>query len=294
MGGAYRPLVRLMQGEPRSMPGCLIMLVIGVVLVLVIIPLSNLWGLLCGMVAVRWPETATMGILSCVVMFPVTFIWVGRRPLGSKLRILPTVLMALLTAYWMGGFMFSHYCGHKNQEISLTWDSPSLQFPLFELEAIAIGADDEIYCISKNYSRLQVFDQNGHFRRSWLVPIWRGTSFRMLMEEGRRVRISTRYQDTVYDAAGRLLSREKKEGALDNEADWGPQQTAVSDSKGNTYSIGGGLFSSGRVSKTSPDGTTSALLTNTFWQWLALPGCFYTWLFGGLAGIIAFVSSKIL
>lgn len=180
-----------------------------------------------------------------------------------------------------------------HHDIRLRWDSLSLQFPLFELEAIALGPDDEIYCISKNYSRLQVFDKRGRFRRSWLVPVSRGTSFRMRMEDKGQIRISTRSRENLYDTAGQLLSSEHLDGLFDNQAGWPPQQTTVRDSEGNTYSLRKSLLS-GKVLKTSPDGVTSVFLKNSFWQWLAFPGPLFTWLFGGIAGVTAFVFSRIL
>lgn len=294
MHGAFRHLGRLIKQGPTSPQGCLVFLVTAPLFVFAVYHLSHLWGWLCGMIAIRWPAATVTGILSCVALCSVSLVWIRRTPFPSKLRKLPTVLMAMLTAFWMGGFCFSHYTWSKaHDDIRLTWDSPSLQFPLFEPEAIALGPDDEIYCISRNYSRLQVFDKRGRFRRSWLVPVSRGTSFRMRMEDKGQIRISTRSRENLYDTAGQLLSSEHLDGSFDNQAGWPPQQTTVADSEGNTYSLRKSLLS-GKVLKTSPDGVTSVFLKNSFWQWLAFPGPFFTWLFGGIAGVTAFVFSRIL
>lgn len=46
----------------------------------------------------------------------------------------------------------------------------SVRFPLSVVPGVCVDRNGDIYCISNNYKRIQVYDSRGRFLRGWFVP----------------------------------------------------------------------------------------------------------------------------
>jgi hypothetical protein len=85
-----------------------------------------------------------------------------------------------------------------------------VQLPLSELSGPALDHAGNIYCISEAYGRLQVYDSNGRFVRSWTVGLW-GHAGTVHLDDRDRVHVyvSLHPAHYIYDTRGRLLRTER-------------------------------------------------------------------------------------
>ncbi len=121
--------------------------------------------------------------------------------------------------------------------------------------AIAIDGEDRLYIVDKT-ARIQVFDADGNYLRSWRTPVWKngkpsGLSFD---HEGNLLVADTHYfRMLVYTPQGKMLDQRTIGGEEGLEpGKFGFVTDVVEDSQGNYYIAEYGEFD--RVQKFSPDG----------------------------------------
>jgi hypothetical protein len=74
---------------------------------------------------------------------------------------LSIALFCIGSTSWVFGFLYSQ---------SILSDLRNVEFPLGDLENIAVDSNGNMYCSLGFYSRIQVYNPQGEFQRAWFVP----------------------------------------------------------------------------------------------------------------------------
>ena len=124
-------------------------------------------------------------------------------------------------------------------EPEVVWGGRGLSEGRFQKpRAVAIDADDQLYVVDMT-ARIQVFDRDGHFLRSWQTPAWEngkptGLSFN---RAGELMVADTHYSRILfYSRDGTLLEERTLGGTFGQQpGEFGLVSDAVEDSQGNLY-----------------------------------------------------------
>lgn len=160
-----------------------------------------------------------------------------------------TLLVLGLTSGCIGG-------GSGEHPFQLVWGERGItDGRLQKPRAVAIDQNDNLYIVDMT-ARIQVFDANGEFLRSWKTPVSKngrpsGLSFD---NQGRLMVADTHYYQVLfYDEQGNAIPEETIGGTMGQEpGEFGFVTDAVQDSQGNYYVGEYGSFD--RVQKFSPQG----------------------------------------
>ncbi|TWU25868.1 Serine/threonine-protein kinase PknD [Bythopirellula polymerisocia] len=160
-------------------------------------------------------------------------------------------LMALL-CFSLGCVPFSG----QSEAPDLVWGIRGISSGRFQKpRAIAIDAHDRLYIVDMT-ARIQVFDVDGHFLRSWHTPESANgrPSGLTIDRQGRLLVADTHYyQMLVYDSEGNPIPEANIGGTLGHgPGEFGFVTDAVEDSQGNFYIAEYGDFD--RIQKFSPEG----------------------------------------
>jgi len=147
--------------------------------------------------------------------------------------------------------------GGVDGHVEVVWGSRGVTDGRFQKpRAVAVDADDRLYIVDMT-ARIQVFDADGNFLRSWKTPTHEngrpsGLSFD---RDGNLLVADTHYyQVLVYTPEGELLADRSIGGTAGNRpGEFGFVTDAVQDSAGNVYIAEYGQFD--RIQKFSPNGT---------------------------------------
>ena len=103
----------------------------------------------------------------------------------------------------LGFFGFSSGCLVSSGLIAV---GSNYELPLGDVKSIAVDSQGRIYCAVEMYSRVQQYDSDGRFLRSWLVPANRGT-FRLRVNDTDELEVYVSRGSTLFtfDAEGRLV-----------------------------------------------------------------------------------------
>ena len=183
----------------------------------------------------------------------VTSLYEIMRHVQSSLLV--DSLLLILTVGMLG------VCGCTPEENSsgnsdLIWGQQGVSDGRFQRpRAVAIDGEDRVYIVDMT-ARIQVFDANGQFIRSWRTPNWEsgkpsGLSFD---SDGNLLVADTHYfRMLVYTPEGNLLEERTIGGEPGNApGQFGFVTDIVEDSHGNYYVAEYGEFD--RIQKFSPDG----------------------------------------
>ncbi|MFX0067346.1 MAG: hypothetical protein ACFFC7_34935 [Candidatus Hermodarchaeota archaeon] len=98
-----------------------------------------------------------------------------------------------------------------------------IRFPLGYPGAIGIDQNHNLYYVDNTYNRLKVYDREGHFLRSWHVPVSGviDKSQRLIIEDSNHIYVETGYVRenpqkilyTVYNHNGRIIEEDSKKYA---------------------------------------------------------------------------------
>jgi hypothetical protein len=115
----------------------------------------------------------------------------------------------------------------------------NIEYPLDELESLAVDNNGNIYLVLGYYRRIQAYDNNGKFLSGWPVDFGNG-SHRLKVDESDRILLSgTNGEIFIFNKNGKLISQDRKKYATyDQFPDTGYQDfKRVFDSQGNSYRI---------------------------------------------------------
>ncbi len=120
-------------------------------------------------------------------------------------------LAGVLMATGLIGFFGAVACSLLGQRIP-----QRVQLPLGDVSSVAVDSQGRIYCASQGYSRVQQYDRDGDFLRSWWVDSG-GGSFVMEVDAQDRIRVATAQTDAhlVYRPDGHLISVERSDTEYD-------------------------------------------------------------------------------
>lgn len=165
----------------------------------------------------------------------------------------------------------------------------SVQLPLSEISGPALDHEGRIYCVSEAYSRLQVYDPDGRFLRSWFVHAG-GHRASVHVDADNRVHVyvyvATGPTDYVYDTRGSLLQAEKL-GYGDQRPD-GPSGPNIR--SGYEYVVRRPSIWP-QVVKVGADGRDSVVIRPNLLLWV-FAGPFPAWLFAAFAIIVLSLTQR--
>lgn len=178
------------------------------------------------------------------------------QPPASILFLPPSLLrisVALAFGSCLAGCQFASF---SEGRVETVWGQQGVGDGRFEKpRAIAIDGEDRLYIVDKT-ARIQVFDAEGTFLRSWRMPVWEngkpsGLSFD---HDGNLLVADTHYfRMLVYTPDGKMLAEKTIGGEAGLEpGKFGFVTDVVEDSEGNYYIAEYGEFD--RVQKFSPQG----------------------------------------
>lgn len=184
----------------------------------------------------------------------------GRTVLSLKSEKKPweitKYLLVVVVSLWAMNFCTTIVCScFAAAEVRLV--SSSVRFPLADATAIAVDTRGRVYCWSRLYSRLQVYDKNGQFLRGWFL----GTASscpNMTVDSNDILYVETATNEHVtFDVNGILLGRSNR--ALREK----PSNYQSKDSDGNIYKTHKSWIS--EILKVSPSGEKSLLVSDPFY-----------------------------
>ena len=158
----------------------------------------------------------------------------------------------------------------------LNFVSNAVEFPLGNLNGIAVDSSGNIYCGLRFYSRIHQYGPTGQFVAGWFIEAGSG-AFRLYVNNNDELEVATIRNEMYYrfKSSGTLI--EKKKGGSKYYNDFGVEsETLFLHKDGTAYEIGGTkLFP--KITKTTPLGGTLTI-SNSFIRWLFM-GPMPAWLF---------------
>ena len=226
-------------------------------LLLVFFPIASFFSL----IAFSLPWVPAILIPICICMF---FVLAGIRfACRANANVLlgwARICLIIPVCFWTGVFLFGFVCYFASNILELRLTSAKLRFPLAQISGIAVDGKGRVFCFSRLYNRLQVYDAAGNFLRGWFVDIPTG-AFRILVDEQDSIRLASKRSgwNFFFDAHGHLVDKTKRSD-FTKEFGW-KSPTKVSDSLGNSYKIQSGKIWS-KVIKTTPSGAEVELVSD--------------------------------
>jgi len=242
------------------------LILLGIILFIIFCPLSIIFSLIGFYV----PLIPGILIPACLVTHVVLRVARKKKRIQWKKS---RYFLVIPACFWIStyAFSFTSFCISKQPQLRKTFSMffSKARFPLADIGGgLAVDNQERLYCISSEYSRLQVFDTEGRFLRGWFVNT-RPSDYRLLVDKDDNVIVAKRTrrnQKTFYSYKGELL-RKVKISNIDKEFDQ-DRPTEVKDQYGNIYK----LTSPTKVIKRYAQGEETVLLKDTFSLWLLRPG----------------------
>jgi hypothetical protein len=125
-----------------------------------------------------------------------------------------------------------------------------------------VDTQGHVYCLSRFYNRLQLFNSDGKFVRGWFVDTPRGP-VRMWTDDQDHLHVATKPESKlfVFNPRGRLLSATR---ISDFDKEFGRASPAqMTDASGNTYKIKSPHLRP-KVVKITPSGAESVVISDPF------------------------------
>ena len=162
-------------------------------------------------------------------------------------------------------------------------NAPShIELPLGGLDSLAVDSEENVYCSSGAYNRIQVYDSKGKFLRGLHIQM---KAPRLYIDSENNLHVWSSYKEyRKYNPKGEHLIEES-----DTEFSAPPGGKyrfveSVQDNQGNIYRIPWYSALLSRVLKTTPSGETRVLISQPFYLWfikMPLPAFLF-----GLIGIL--------
>ena len=171
------------------------------------------------------------------------------------MRFVPIIVCSIVLALTLAGC--TNFGGSPSQgEVDLVWGQRGVADGRFQKpRSIAIDKHDRLYIVDLT-ARIQVFDADGKFLRSWRTPAWQnGKPTGLSIDRGGNVLVAdTHYfRLLTYTPEGKLLDEKTIGGTTGSgPGEFGFVTDAARDSQGNLYISEYGEFD--RIQKFSPEG----------------------------------------
>ena len=192
--------------------------------------------------------------------------------MNSKVKFVVRAIAALLMAIGFVDFLAGVVIGN------FVKTPDGFELPLGDLKGIAVDSDGNIYCGTQYYSRVQVYDSEGHYIRGTFVDS-AGGAFRIRINQNDELEVATARNDKLY--------RFGKDGTLVNElsdvhhyyGEFGEMgETQCYDGRQNTtYRIRWSPLGS-YIDKKGVSGKTKVIVRIPFYKWL-FQGPYPAWCF---------------
>jgi hypothetical protein len=250
---------------------------IGVLALLVFVEVG---ATICGLSMLYLPRFTGFLVLICltvpftvVVLTPlllvVQVIWPFLKKVNEQIWLTAILLSGLLAvvSVFLGFFDTSGPIGIQGS-IRSRLLSADAQFPISNPSGFAVDRQGRVYLALPAYSRIQVYDSNGHFLKSWFV-ITAGGVFDIWIEEDLLHAVTARPNShDVFNLDGQLLTRThiasfNEDDRLSKKAG-GLKELNIS---GNTYSIRSPRWSP-KVLKTAVDGHQVTAIQDPLHLWI--------------------------
>ena len=174
-------------------------------------------------------------------------------------RSILNAAMILLIAFGMAAFFGGLLCS-----TSLGNHMNHVEFPLGDVQGIAVDSQGRIYCALQFYQRVQVYDRQGKFLNGWHIPSSSERFYLHLRGDDRlEVVMSKSYKSYLYNYHGELLG-----SCLCPFADMVHQfhnSNFCFDSKGNSYRITHALINP-KIKKTDSKGKSAIFIRMSLFQ----------------------------
>jgi hypothetical protein len=255
MGGLLTILLRLILGFGYVF--CIIFFIL--------FPLVSFVGLM----VIRIPLLFMIGLCVCISVSAVCLIWgfIEKNVRSSAWRVSRNVFQGL-PILWGGAFVFWG-AWFSSGFLNLTPAASNVEFPLSYLFAVTVDSKQQVYCAIRMYERIQVYDKDGHFLKSWASPIpWTGhaKATRLIVDENDNIHmIRSGVVRYIYDPNGQLISRETL--SLEDYKEISQQVDRLSvEQDGILYRGSSGLFP--KITMTTPNGEDSVVVSEPLLLWL--------------------------
>lgn len=149
--------------------------------------------------------------------------------------------------------------------IDMRMVSSVIQFPLGDIEDIAIDNQGKIICFCSDHYRLQVYNGNGNFYRGWFVNSSLRTA-RIYVDTDNCIHVATYYdKHYVFDVDGDMISESKQGGVYKEFADQSKNRINQ-DNRGNIYDYSiKGLRS--KIYQITPSGEKKTIISTPYYLW---------------------------
>lgn len=246
----------------------------------VVLPLGLVvLGLICTVSVLYFRLHSLLGVLIvlCIVtsLGAIVLVRESTEPRSSRIVCVLNILEVVPEVVWASVFLFAFVCWWT-AAIGNRIVSSHVRFPLAYAQGITVDNRGRIYCLSRVYNRLQVFDSEGSFLRGWFVDIPH-SSYRVTTDasgEYVRVAIEKGGVNLFYDPNGGLVRKDIGTGTDFHYEFRTTRHPRARDVSGNSYEIRHS-FLHPKIIKTTPDGEEIVLVSDPFGLWLAtmpLPG----------------------
>jgi|GEM_PF-5922369 len=167
------------------------------------------------------------------------------------------------------------------------------EYPVGDVKGIVVDSEDRIYLGLYDYDRIQVYDKNGVYLRSWGFST-RGGVFRIAINEFDNIYVASVRGSVLYifDSEGRLLSKTENKGLPFYKKFGKGSERWFVDSSGNQFEVEKSFFST-KIIKNSPSGEKSIVVSSSFQQWVLLHSGALLILFGMVMGVLTSESNDV-
>jgi hypothetical protein len=139
----------------------------------------------------------------------------------------------------------------------LAWMPETIEFPLAHVADIDISRKGNLFVASQFYSRIQVYDPEGHFIRGWFLSDTGGGSLQIKVNDEDEIDIAILKSDKIdtFDSNGRLLNSKIYKGqgvSFGGPLDYKQKKHLINESTKCRYDIEGLVFP--KIIRACPDG----------------------------------------
>ena len=244
----------------------ILLLFLVVFLLLVVCPLACFFSF----IAFYLSWIPGIAIPLCTIAFLLLFLY-GFAIKTKRQRVwkIAKNIIILPWCFWASVFIFGFLSWFFSNTVGLSMVSSKARFPLSNIRQIAVDSRGHIYCLSRTYNRIQVFDREGHFINGWFVDSG-GKYYRLLIDENDNLQVATKRNATIsfFNISGEqvnqsVISDYNKEFGLE-------MPTEVNDLLGDTYKIKGNELRPGVIKKIR-SGEETTLIKDPFGLWIISP-----------------------
>lgn len=287
-GGFLNQLEKLVRWHKLS-KGPLESVMRGIPIIMCLILMAGIVSLL-GTLSIHLPRLSAAVILVCALLPAGVLIYslFGPKHFKEQLWRVSTLSASVLFVIAAGSFLTNW--GAELMPIRL-WAilyPEKTEFPLGDVDGIAVDGDGRTYLAIPFYQRIQVYDNKGVFLRSWFIKSAGGEYDIWADENILHVLVSRTDMHFVMSSEGEVL----RSSVVSSFDEWrtlhdkGSKKTHK-DANGNLYSLEESWWFP-RVVKTDPRGDVTVLISDPFHRWL-IKAPFPAWLvalWGGLMIVI--------